>query len=216
MERKNKQIFWEALIIAIFIFGSGMFFGYFLEMGRVSKILEVAQQIELDLLDVKIQDNLLSLSEINCKNIGEEIMVFADRIYNEAQTLERYEESSQLTSGVIMQHKKYDLLRANLFVNALKLSEKCDKQFLTLVYFYEYDTKSLNKKAEQDTFSKKIIEFKNIKGNDVLLVPIAGNINASSINYLIKEYNITSFPTILINEVDKITTLEGLNKLEDY
>jgi len=216
MERKNKHLFWEALIIAIFIFGSGLFFGYFIELNRTSIILEAAQQTELDLLDVKIQDNLLSLSSLDCKIITEELIDFANRIYDEAKTLERYEDSNQLSSGIIMQHKKYDLLRANLFVNSLKLLEKCDRHFLTIVYFYEYNTKSLNKKAEQDTFSKKIVEFKETRGNSVLLIPIAGNINSSAVDYVLKIYNITSFPTILINEKDKISSLEDLKKLERY
>lgn len=216
MEVKNRNIFWEALILAVFIFASGILLGYFLEMNRTSKIISVYQQIELDLLDTKVQDSIISLNNIDCDKFFEETLLFADRIYNEARILEQYDDSSQLSKSLILQHKKYDLLRAELWVNSVKLKEKCSENFSTLVYFYEYKTESLEVKSRQEIFSNKLSELKDSKGSSLILIPIAGNMEINSIEYLKATYNITSYPSILIDEKIKINSIEGLNKIESY
>ena len=52
------------------------------------------------------------------------------------------------------------------------------------------------------------MRLKENRGSDVLLIPIAGDIDFSSINLLIKEYNITQLPTILIDDKIKITEIK--------
>lgn len=214
MERKNKHIFWEALIIAIFIFGSGIFFGYFIEVNRVSKVISLYQETELNLLDNKIRDDILSLNEIDCELFFNESIDFANRVYEEAVLLERYDDSSQLSQGIIFQHKKYDLLRVNLWINVIKLRERCDINFNTLVYFYDYKTLNLGLRSEQEVFSKKLLEIKNEFGNKVILIPIASNLNISSIDYLKSYYNISEVPTVFINEKIKLVGIDDLNKIE--
>jgi hypothetical protein len=215
METRNKHVFWEALVIAIFIFGIGIFLGYLIELNRTSNILSLYQQTELDLLDNRIQDNLASLESIDCNKLFDEVIGFADRIYDEAKLLDKYDGSNQFGESIALQHKKYDLLRAELWVNSLKIKERCVSNFTTLVYFYEYNTKSLDLKSEQSTFSRKLTQIKQEKGDKVILIPIAGNLETNSINYLKRVYNITSYPIILIDEKVRIDSIENLNTLND-
>ena len=215
METRNKHVFWEALVIAIFLFGSGIFIGYLIEINRTSEVLNLYQQTELDILDTKILDSMISLNNLDCEQFFNETVNFADRIYVEAQLLEKYEDSSQLTAGILHQHKKYDLLRAQLWVNSIRLKEICPKTFDTVVYFYEYNTKSLDLKSEQSVFSKKLSELKQEKGGSIIVIPIAGNLDINSINYLKTFYNISSYPTVIVNEKIKIDSIEGLNTLAD-
>jgi hypothetical protein len=217
MEIKNRNVFWEALILAIFIFAIGVFLGYLIEMNRTSKILTLYQQSELDLLDVQIQKDILSFENINCGQAFKEIIDFANRVYEQAFTLEKYEESSRLTDGLKIQHKKYDLLRVVLWMNALKFKETCKQENTSIiVYFYEYLSESQDKKSMQEVFSRKLGSVKDDFGEKVLLIPIAGNINSNSINYLKTFYNITYLPSILINEKIKITTTEEIKDIESY
>jgi hypothetical protein len=217
MEIKNRNVFWEALILAIFIFAIGVFLGYLIEMNRTSKILTLYQQSELDLLDVQIQKDILSFENINCGQTFKEIIDFANRVYEQAFTLEKYEESSRLTDGLKIQHKKYDLLRVVLWMNALKFKETCKQENTSIiVYFYEYLSESQDKKSMQEVFSRKLGSVKDDFGEKVLLIPIAGNINSNSINYLKTFYNITYLPSILINEKIKITTTEEIKDIESY
>lgn len=213
---KNKHIFWEALILAIFIFASGILLGYLLEANRTNKVITLYQDAELGLLDLKIRDNILSSNNVDCDKFFYETLNFADKIYNEAKLLDRYEEASRISEGMILQHKKYDLLRTLLWSETLRFKEKCNSNFSTVIYFYEYFPENIETKSLQNVFSKKLGELKMEHGTDIILIPIAGNINVSSINYLREQYKIESLPTILINEKIKVTSIEQLNSLDTY
>jgi len=215
-KKAQKSIFWEALILSVFIFASGIFLGYLLEKNRTSKIISLYQESELSLLDVQIQDDLFSSDKLDCSLATQEIIIFADRVYNEAKLLDRYESASDLSKSLVLEHKKYDLLRVILWNNVLKIEEGCDNNFDTVVYFYEYESENLDVRSEQNVFSKKLAEIKEQKGNSMILIPIAGNLNITSINYLANFYNITRLPAILINEKDRVESLDDLDKLENY
>jgi len=216
METKNKNIFWEALVLSIFIFGVGIFLGYLLEMNRTSQIISAYQQSELDLLDAKIQNDIFSLKNISCSHAINESIGFADRIYYDAKLLEKYESASQIGKEIIQQHKKYDLLRLMLWSNVIKIKEKCNTKLNIVVYFYEYQTEELGKKSMQAAFSKKLSQLKEEYSDKIILIPIAGNIEANSMNYLRGFYDIEVLPTILINEKIKISDVEGLKNITSY
>lgn len=216
MEHKNKSVFWEALILAIFIFAIGIFIGYLIEMNRTSKIVSLYQQSELDLLDVKIQSDILSLKNIRCDVAINETINFADRIYTEAKLLDKYEDSNQINKGINLEHKKYDLLRISLWTNILNIEARCPENFTTVVYLYEYNSQDLQTKSSQAVFSRKLAEVKQQFGNKIILLPIAGNMDINSLNYLKIAYNITSLPVILIDQKFKVDSLGQLNNLTTY
>lgn len=216
MEIRNRNIFWESLILAVFIFALGILLGYFLEMNRTKDIITLYQQSELDMLDVKIQESAFSLEDIDCNYSLIENVNFADRIYNEAKLLEDYEDSSKLSEGIMLQHKKYDLLRTLLWINTLKLKEQCPNNIKTIVYFYEYKPENLDIKSQQLIFSRKLEELKNNLGNEIILIPIAGNLDLNSINYMKSVYNIKSLPVVLIDEKVQLSSIEEINDLAEY
>ena len=114
MFNSQKNVFWEALLVTIFIFGIGILAGVLLENSRTSQINSLFQKSEVDLLDIKLQNEIYSSENFNCEFAVKENLNFADKIYKEAQLLEKYEEASRFTEEIILQHKKYSLLRAVL------------------------------------------------------------------------------------------------------
>jgi hypothetical protein len=210
----QKGIFLEAFIIALIIFSSGVLLGYMLEKNRVGEIISLYQESELELLDVRVQEALLNINSSNCASLFEETINFADRIYEESKLLDKYESANSISKGVVLQHKKYDLLRALLWTNSIKLKEKCKSNFRTIVYLYEYDPKSLEKISEQTAISIKLSEVKQKYGNKLILIPIAGNLNINSINYLMKNYGVESLPAVLIDERTIIDS-ENLYRIEE-
>jgi len=212
----QKHIFWEALILTIFIFAFGILMGYLLESNRTSRIIESYQQSELDLLDVKIQDTIFSLEDFDCELATKETINFADRVYEEAKILDRFEESATLSEGIIRQHKKYDLLRTSLWINTIKIKKECEEDFHTVIYFYNYRSEDLDISSTQNVFSKYLSELKKEYGNKIILISIAGNLKINSINFLKSTYGVDSLPTILIDEEYKIQDLDSLDKIKGY
>lgn len=212
----QKHAFWQALIVTIIIFGVGVFLGVVLENWRTSKVTDLYQQSELGILDIKLQSEIYSLGEFDCKKAVEENIAFADKIFEEAKILENYEDASRLTKNLKIQHKKYDLLRTNLLLNSIKIKEKCGEDYNEIVYFYQYDNPSLEIKAKQSVFSKILTELKEEKGYDILLIPIAGDNDITAINLLIDEYEIKELPTIMINREYKITDIQTSEDISKY
>lgn len=215
MFKSQKSVFWQALLVTIVIFGLGVSLGFVLENWRTSQIKDFSQQSEIDLLDIKIQNDIYSKNIFNCEVAIQENINFAEKTYEQAQILGRYEKASRLTEDLRLQHKKYDLLRTILWLNSIEIKEKCNASYYEVVYFYKYNSQDLALNAEQDIFSKLLLKLKEDKGSEVLLIPIAADNNITVVNLLLNKYNVSEkeLPIILINREIKITKLENIEDL---
>lgn len=216
--RNEKDIFWEALVITILVFGLGLFLGYAFENLRVKSIDNLYVQSELNLFDAKIQNELFTYSDINCESALKRNLDFSTQIYEESKILDKYENSNKLSNEIITEHKKYDILRALFWISSIKIKEKCNYSYHDLVYIYKYNNPSLDKKAEQTAFSNVLKEVKNKFEDKIILIPMAGDNNVSTISYLMDYYNITEseLPIIFIDEKIKLTNLPNPEELEAY
>jgi len=213
-KKGQKRIFWEAFVLALFVFGIGVALGFFIEGWRGGEIDMMYLNSEVELLDLKLQGQILDLNLVDCDKAIAENIRFADRVYEEAKTLKSYEDAQRLSESLILQHKKYDLLRALVWMNSIKIKEKCNANYHNIVYIYQYDNPGIEKRSEQSIFSKLLEELKNRQGDKALLLPIAGDLSSISIDTLRYKYNITELPTILIDEKIKITELNNVEEIE--
>jgi hypothetical protein len=217
MLKSKKHVFWEALIVTIVIFLAGLFLGMLVESNNSNKIANLYLQSEISLNDASAAFNIMENTKINCEAIKEENIKMADRVYEEAKLLELYENSGKITDSMKLLHKKYDLLRAILWESNKEPLDRCGNYNL-IVYLYEYETEDTNRKVVQKVWSKILLDAKR-KNPDILLLPIAGNQNLTTIEYLIEEYQIKQLPALVINNekvlyeiFDSETVLEVLNE----
>ncbi len=210
--RNKKNVFWQALILTSVIFIFGLLFGMFFESNRLEKINEYYAIAEISLMDILALNTIIDLNDANCDALFDANIEFADKIYEEALLLEKYEESGKMNDNMKLAHSKYDLLRTFLWINTIKLKEKCKQDFSVIVYLYEYDPDELTKKATQIVWSRILFDLKQEKGSEIILIPIATNSDIESLDSLIKEYNLSDSPNIII---DNKYVLSELNSIED-
>lgn len=217
MFENQKSAFWQALLVTILIFGIGVLAGILIENMRTSQISNLYQISEVELLDIRLQNELYS-GNFDCQTAVDENFKFADKVYQEAQTLERYEKASRLTQNIVFQHKKYDILRAMLFMNSLEIRRNCNVSYHEVLYFYKFNNPRLDLKAKQDVFSRLLGEIKQDSGRGVLLIPMAADNELSSINIILRTYNISvdELPVVLIDGSIKITELEKKEDLSKF
>lgn len=214
MLNNPKHIFWEALVVTIFIFGIGILLGVFIENSRESEINTFYLASELNLLDVKIQTEVLNLKDVDCDSAILKNTEFADKVYNEAKILEEYESAKGFKEDIEQYHKRYDLLRTLLWLNSVKIKEKCGAEsFHTLVYLYDYQTEDSEQKAKQEVFSRFLGEMKNKYDESVILIPIARNLDVSSLDLLTKKYNINQ-TSIILDESFNVSDVDGLKMID--
>lgn len=216
MFESKKNVFWEALVITIFIFGIGILFGVFLENSRADKISNLYLTSELNLLDIQIQTRILDSGNFSCEQAISENLKFADKVYDDAKLLQEYEDASRISDNLIQQHKRYDLLRVLLWLDSVKIKNKCGgDSFHTIVYLYNYQPEDASQKNQQVVFSRFLEEIKSEYGSKVILIPIAKNLDSSSLNFLLKNYNIQEV-SILVDEKVVISDVGELEKIKDY
>lgn len=216
MFKSQKNVFWEALLITILLFSIGVIAGVILENWRTSKINYLYKQSEIELLDIKTQNEVFSLGNFDCEIAIQENLAFANRIFEEAELLSRYESAGRLTDNLKLEHKKYDILRALLWLNSINIKEKCREDYHNVVYMYDYNEPSITIKAKQGVFSRILAELKEKKGSEIMLIPMAGDNNLSSVRILMNLYNVSEseLPVILIDEKIKITELQKIEDIE--
>lgn len=215
MFENPRHVFWQALVAAVIVFGFGIWLGFLLENYRTSRAGIAFAKSEVDLIDVRVQSEIYKEREINCVTAVRENIAFGDRIYEEAKQLDRGKQANKLTEDIVYQHKKYDVLRAIFWINSMTIRERCNSSYHNVVYFYQYQNPDLEKKAQQGVFSDLLRELKERYGSEVMLIPLAGDNNITSIALLRDYYNISSLPTILVDEQVKIEKLGTLEELEE-
>jgi len=216
MIKNQKLIFLYALILTFVVFNIGIFMGYMLESSRIDKINNLYLESEMELLDQRIQKDALDIIDLDCDLLVKENIKFADRIFEEALLIKKYEDINKINEDIKFQHKRFDLLRTLFWMNSIRIKGKCNSNYHNLVYFYDYNNPSINQKAKQTLFSNVLSELKGKLGNEIMLIPIAGDNELASINLLLDKYEITELPIILIDENIKITELESMDDIEKY
>jgi hypothetical protein len=210
----NKHVFWEALVIAVFIFGVGILLGFFIENNRSSQIASMFLTSQTNLLDIQVQTQILNSGNLNCVQAVKRNIEFGDQIYQDAKTLKNYEDASRLSDTLKEQHKQYDTLRTLFWLNSIKIRDLCGNKFHIIVYLYNYLPSTAEEKTKQAVFSDFLNNLKQEKGNSIMLIPIARNLNISSLDTLQENYGINQ-TTILIDESTKIITVENLKDIQN-
>lgn len=211
----SKHAFWQALIFAIIVFSIGLIMGFFLEQNRTEKIELNLLNSEINLLDEQIRSRAIENLKINCEISKSNMIAFADKIYEEAILLEEYDQSAKFSDNLKILHKRYDLLRVLLWLESVQFKEKCEDEIHNVVYIFEYNTEDLTQKATQASISRLLSDIKQKHGNKIILIPIAGNLDISSVNTILEKYKINSLPAIIIDEEKIIYGLPTFEELEN-
>lgn len=210
----SKDAFWQAFIVAAAIFGIGVILGFFLEAGRTSSVEYNLLKSEINVLDEQLREQLNSQLEISCPLAIDSMFSFADSIYGEAQQLEKYDSSAKFTKSIEILHKRYDLLRMLIFAESIKLKNRCKSDFHTLLYLYDYKTENVEQQAEQAFFSRLLLEEKGKHPDKILLLPVAANLNLSSVELIKQKYNVIKFPAIIVDGNTVIGNVVTSSELE--
>jgi hypothetical protein len=215
MFKNRKNAFWEAFVLTIIVFIVGILLGISYEASKFQEVTEFYDVSEISLMDAFALNNLVEGSE-DCNVLINAHIDFADRIYQEAFLLEKYEDSGKLTESLRLAHRKYDLLRTLLWMNTEKTLNKCEQDFSLVVYLYEFETEDLVKKAEQNVWSRILFDLKQKQGNKLILIPIAVDSDLISLNSKLENYSISKYPVVIVNNEQIISELSSVEDIEKY
>ncbi len=198
--KKNYFVFIQALLITIVIFIIGFYIGITVEGGHMNQINDYYTQSETSLVDILSLNNMIGSHTVSCSQLVNSDRTLLDKVYAEAQLLDQYNQPGQITNDLQYLHTKYDALRTYLWINSINIKKECNQSnFSTVVYLYYNNETDLTKKAEQNVWSKLLLDIKN-ENPDIALIPIAMDSNLTSLDTLTAKFNITSYPAVIVNE----------------
>ncbi len=205
----KKRVFLESLALTLIILIIGFSMGFYIEFNRTNKIIDSYNHHEIEALDLKLQNYYYQIMDSEaCDSAIEQNFAFADDVYNKGLDIEKYVESNQLSQDIVREKRRYSLLKAELWLNSILLKEKCDRPFDTVVYMFAHDPGSNYIVNQQKIMSNILKSVKEDKGNKIILIPLAGDMDLGVVELQKRLYNITELPSIIINE--KII-LQGYN-----
>ncbi len=211
------RIFLESAIIALLILIIGFSFGLYVESNRNEKIVDSYKDYEVEALDLKLQNYYYQIMDsTSCERAVEQNFEFADDIYLRGLELEKFEESNQITDELLREKKRYSLLKTELWLNTLLLKKKCDVDFDTIAYIYAGKPESSAIVSQQKIVSNVLRTIKEKKGNDLILLPIAGDLDLKSVDLQKRVYGVTSLPSLIINERIVLEGFYTAEQIESY
>lgn len=214
MVKTQKSAFWKAAILTFILFLLGVLLGIFIESSRINSLEEKYENIEFQLLDSKLRTSFYQmLDEDFCEFAIDDNLRFSDMIYEEGRKIEIYDQFNKFGKDRLnREKKKYAFLKAEFWLNSLILKEKCNADYIHIIYFYEDDPSSSTIDQEQEVQSNILMNLKEKYGASIILIPLPTNFDISIINGLIEINNIQITPAILIESEIK---LEGIHSLEE-
>lgn len=210
----NKHVFWQAFIAAMAVFLIGLFIGFSYEGARVEEIQDFYFDSQSDLLDFKLSTEIIYNSNLSCDQLYEKGIEFADRIFEEALKLEKYDDSNKLDEHLVGLHRRYDILRVSLWKDLTDINKECQGNRNVIIYFYDYVDTPIITKATQGAMGSFLIELKEKYSDDIILIPVAVDTHVESINHYRDIYGLEETPMIFVNNIYRFSDLDSLKDIE--
>ncbi len=198
-----KQYFFSFAITAV-IFATAILTSNYFANKRVLDIRDIQDNIAIDILSSETQFSLLE--ESSCKDVG------TGTLSTELGTLEEklaYTEKDRGSDDVEVQTLKryYSLLEIKDYLLMNKISEKCKKTPISIIYFYSIDNKCSDCEKEGYVLTRLREEYPELR-----VYSFDYNIDLSAVKTLISINKVKDeLPAIVIN--DKV--YYGFQSLED-
>lgn len=205
------NIYLKTLMLTAFVFLLGTIFGILLDNYRLADVRRVISEIDVSWNDARLLNLYFGkLGKENCQLALDQNLVYNNKIYEEGLGIENAIESNKFTPELETEKQRYVLLQAQFWFNSIDLKEQCKFNYSNVVHIYNEKDLTPEQDAENKLQSSILLQLKDKCGNKIMLIPLEGDFGLTVIDAVKKQYNITKYPAIIINEK---TVLEGVTSL---
>jgi hypothetical protein len=199
----SKKYLYSFIITAI-IFATAIYLSNYFGQKKIDEIRNIQDKIAIDILSSETQYSLLE--ESSCKDFG------VGTLSTELGTLEdklSYTESQRGVNDPEVQTLKryYSLLEIKDYILMNKISQKCKKTPLSIIYFYSTDNNCADCEREGYVLTSLRETYPELR-----VYSFDYNIDLSAVKTLISIYKVkNSLPAIIIKD----QTYYGFQSVED-
>ncbi len=193
-----------AFLITTFIFGAGVYIGIVIEQEAAKSIYSSIEKSTQRIANTQLMF-LLEDSPSFCSVYEEEL----EKVFDEAdmlgKELEYLEKQKQVYDPELK--NKYFALELRNYLMAKKVKDVCSGNFSLVLYFYSDNCTECKEQGGELTKARE-------RSNGKLKVfSFDGSSKSSIVDALKKEHNISTYPTMLINEEYKLTGFRNAEQI---
>ncbi len=186
-------------IITLFIFALGLSLGLIIEGQRTYYVESMYEEHEVELSSSQLQYKyLLGLKEdLPCSVLYSSLEKNLVELEKTRVKLVNYEKDSKINDerfGLLK--RKYTLEQINYWLLAKEVKDVCGHKGVSILYFYSDDEKC--PMCEKQEFV--LTYLKKYFGEKLLNFPIDEQLNEPMVDLLKQQYNITQYPTLIIED----------------
>lgn len=199
-----KKVYMIAGVISLILYLAGLFTGYFFQkifLGEVEKnILEVKKDLE----NAQLEYMFLTLkAKGSCQILSSLTNELTSRLYHILSELIKLERVQN--QRLVEVKNDYTLLAIRAWILKSSTKEVCQEDVLPILYLYSIPCDEC---LEQ---GKILDEIKLVYPNKILTFTIDAGVNLPIVQTLVKSYNITKTPALIVEE----DVYQGLVKKEE-
>jgi len=212
----KMNAYYKAGILTIIVFLLGAVFGIWLDNYRLSSIRETISQIDVNWNDARLLNVYFGMLGKNYCNLAlEENLLYNDKIYKEGLEIEKAAEANRFTPELEQEERRYTLLQTQFWFNSQELKDKCNFTYNNVVHLYKQEDLTVGSDMDNKLQSSILMDLKEKCGNKIMLIPLAANLNLTIIDTITKQFNITTYPAIIVDEKTVFQGLTSLDSLEE-
>lgn len=187
----------SAFVISGLIFAAGIFVGYGINNEKLTALESNLDSINSDVQSFQSQFLFLDMfgENASCPMLESTLNRISGSSYELGNKLAAFGADGEIRDETTYTAKKieYSSMLTTYWLLAEKLKKTCNTGFSTVLYFYSGPCPSCEDQAFVLTY------MKNKYGDNVLVFAIDADLNEPSVNTLKKYYNITSYPSLVVN-----------------
>lgn len=212
-----KRILLKTLALTMAMFLIGLYTGIVLDNMRLEQVKSSVTEIDNLWNDARLlQSYIQRLSDGNstyyCNLLLKENLASGEKIYEEGVKVEENEKANRFTPTILLEKERYALLDLQFWLNSIDLKKACGANYSTVIYFYS----QYNRTAEQDFQDRTLLDLKQKCGDSIIYITFPVDMDITTIDAVKDIYNITSVPSILINESNVLYGPQSLDDLEAH
>lgn len=194
-----------AFVLTIIIFSGGIVAGILLENARLQFAQQSTLEEKVNLRSLQLQQQFIQSGSADCPTLHKILDNSINELGRKNELIVDYEQRAILNDKEFqLQRRDYFLTEIQFYLIAKEIEQKCQKQSVKILYFYDRD--------KYETQGDILGYLKKRFGPDLLIFSFDVEfIEEPMIHILLTSYNITTFPAIVIED----TIFEGHKKVEE-
>jgi hypothetical protein len=210
------NVYVKALIPTIFVFLIGIMIGVLIENYRLGAARKAMSESEINWNDAQLLNSYLDrLGISSCDLALEQNLEYNNKIYKKGLEIEEAIKAEMLTPETKQEWRRYVLLQIQFWFNSIELKEKCNFSYYNVAHIYRLENLTKEEAIDTKIQSSMILGLKEKCGKKMMLIPLTADLDLIVVDTIVKQYNITKFPAIIINEEFVFQGLTQLEELEE-